>query len=282
MAYRTIFLGLGIAAALRAGAASADDPTARLLLERAQRADAFTLGVQQSIEHRRAGTLGPRQQLELDARQRDQRQEQDALFYRQAIGTYAPAGDTARRLETMRGEQERQEQLSRFRFEAESLPGGKSPTPALRPPLAPTLVTVPIPRAPADPARVAAMPSARPVGAGPLAEIRRVEHDADALWRAALARDWNAAQDALGDVRRSVEALRSDRFTAAYAQNGGRADALSVVLDRLDTAIAGAEIPLGARDAPSAMDLANHLMLTAAELVPDIVAARERRSIRRK
>ena len=118
MSHRTVIRGLGIAAALAAGAALGDDSTSRLLLERAQRADAFTLGVQQSMDSARAGTLGPRERLELDTRQRDQRRQQDALFYRQQILTHTPATDIQRRTETMRGEQERQEQLSRYRFES--------------------------------------------------------------------------------------------------------------------------------------------------------------------
>jgi hypothetical protein len=280
MAHGTILLGLGVAAALAAGVARGDDPTARLLLERAQRADAFTLGVQQSIESARAGNLAPRERLELDARQRDQRQAQDALFYRQRMQTYTPASGTERRAEAMRAEQDRQEQLSRFRFEAASPPG--SPSLAPRPPLAPTIVTAPIPRAPADPARVAAMPGATPVAAEPLATIRRLEHDADALWRAALAGDWNAAQGVRADLRGSVAVLRSDRFKTEYAKSGGRLDTLSAVLDRLDAALAGAEIQLAARDAPSAMRLANELMLTAADLVPDVAAARDRQAIGRK
>ncbi len=280
MTRRTILLGLGTATALAAGVAFADDATERLLLERAQRADAFTLGVQQSMESGRAGSLAPHERLELDARQREQRQAQDALFYRQRIQTYAPASGSERRAEAMRAAQDRQEQLSRFRFEAASPPDGESAAPLS--PLAPTIVTAPIPRAPADPARVEAMPGAQAVAPEALATIRRVEHDADALWRAALAQDWNAAQDALADIRVSVETLRSDRFQADYVASGGRDDVLAAVLVRLDATITGAETQLGARDAPSAMHLANALMLTAAELVPEIVAAREHQSIGQK
>lgn len=275
-----ILYGLGIATALAARAASADDATARLLLERAQRADAFTLGVQQSMESARAGSnRHPRERLELDARQRDQRQAQDTLFYRQSIQTYTPASGAERRAEAMRAEQDRQEQLSRFRFEAASPPGSASPTRTPQPPLAPTIVTAPIPRAPADPALVEAMPGARAVSPAPLAQIRRVEHGAGALWQAALARDWNAAQATLADVRGRVDALRSDRFKAEYAESGGRVDVLAAVLVRLDATIIGAETQLGARDAFSAMQLANALMLTAAELVPDLAGVRDRHSI---
>ena len=279
MTRRTILLGLGISAALAPGVAFADDATERLLLERAQRADAFTLGVQQSMERGRAGSLGPGERLELNTRQRDQRQAQDALFYRQRIQTYAPASGSERRLEAMRADQDRQEQLSRFRFEAASPPGGQPRAPAPLQPVAPTIVTAPIPRTPADPALVAAMPGMKTVAAELLAQIRRVEHDADALWRAALARDWNAAQDALADIRGSVDALRSDHFQAGYVESGGRVDLLAAVLVRLDATSTGAETRLGERDAASAMHLANALMLTAAELVPDIAGVRDRHSI---
>jgi hypothetical protein len=277
MAHRTILLGLGVAAALAAGAARCDDPTARLLLERAQREAAFTLGVQQSLENARAGNLGPRERLELDARQRDQRAAQDALFYRQTIQTYSPAMDLQRRSEAMRAAQERQEQLSRFRFEAASTPAGNAAVPA---PLAPpTIVTAPIPRAVAGPA---AMPGVKPARPEALVKIRRIENGAGTLWGAALAGDWDAAKDVLDDLRRGVDELRSDAFKAKYAEGGGRINTLAAVLDRLDAMLAVTETDMSARDAASVMHRANALMLTAAKLVPDITRPVARQSIGRK
>jgi hypothetical protein len=268
MALRTILLGLGLAAALFAGVALGDDPTSRALLERQQQSDAFARQLQQSLESARAGNLGPGERLELDARQLDQRQRQDELFYRQQVQTNSPDTGALRDAEAMRADQERQQQLSRFR--SEPALGGEPPALAPAPLVDPTLVTAPISRAPADPALVAALPGANPARPAPLVMIRRVEDEADTLWRAALAGDWSAVQRALGDVRASVNTLRSDRFKAEYAESGGRVDALSAVLDRLDTAISGAETQLGARDAASVMRSANELMLTAAELVPGI------------
>lgn len=268
----TILFVMGVAAALAAGIALGDDPASQLLLERAQRADAFTLGVQQSMENAHAGKLGARERLELETRQRDQRQKQDALFYQQQIQTTVPASEIERRAEAMRAEQDRQDQLSRFRFDAATSVKRKPPAPAGV--VAPTIVTAPIPRAPASPAVVAAMPGARPLPPEPLAMIRRVEHDADTLWRAALAGDWNAVQAILGDVRGGVDSLRSDRFKANYAESGGRADALAAILDRLDAVLARAEIELGAGDAHSLMRSANALMLAAAELVPEIACSK--------
>jgi len=279
MTHRTILLGLGVAAMLAAGAAGGDDPTSRLLLERAQRESAFTLSVQQSLENARAGTLGPRERLELDARQRDQREAQDALFDRQRIQTYSPAIGIQRRAEAMRAAQERQEQLSRFRFEAASTPTRRSSLPAPAPRIAPAIVTAPIPRAPAGPA---AMPGGEPARPEALAKIRRLENAAGTLWGAALAGDWDAAKSVLGDLRRGVDALRSDAFEADYAESGGRVNTLAAVLDRLDAAISGAEIEIGARDAASVMHRANALMLTAARLVPDITRPVARQSIGRK
>ena len=118
------------------------------------------------------------------------------------------------------------------------------------------------------------MPSAQPDQPQALTQIRRAEYEAATLWQAALAGDWSAAQSALDDVRGSVDALRSVRFKAEYAASGGRLDVLSAVLDRLDAAIAGAETRLATRDAGSLMGIANELLLTAAELVPDIAPTR--------
>jgi len=270
MAGKSIFRALAVVAALAPGAALGDDPISRALLERAQREDAFSLGVQQSMERAHAGTLGARERLELDARQRDQRQQQDALFYQQQMRSYTPVSPPFRHAETMRDKQEREDQLSRFRFDSTTAPTKTLPVPA--PVVSPTIGTAPIPRAPADPAVVASMRGAQPAQPGPLATIQRVEHDADTLWRTALAGDWAAAQAALDELGHSVDALRSDRFGADYAQSGGKAERLAAVLDRLDDALSGAAIELAARDADALMHRANALLLTAAELVPDIAA----------
>jgi len=128
-----------------AGVAHADDPTARALLLRQQQSDNFSLQLQQSIQSFRAGSMTPQQRLEFDALQRGQRMQQDELNYRQQILQGQPnAGSEAlRRAEMLRFEQDRQNQLSRFRSEGEP--------PALPPARAPGLVepgvaTAPVPR----------------------------------------------------------------------------------------------------------------------------------------
>jgi len=260
--------GLAVVAALLTSTALGDDPTQRALLERAQREAAFSLGVKQSMERAQAGALGPREQLELEARHRAQREQQDALFYRQQIRTYTPVNPAFRPAESMRAAQEREDQLSRFRFESTTAPKGAPAAGA--PVVSPAIGTAPVPRAPADAAAVAAMRGAHPAQSASLAAIQRVEHDADRLWRTALAGEWGAAQGALEILRASVDALRDARFAADYADSGGRPALLSAVLVRLDEALSGAAIELGARDADALMQRANALMLTAAELVPDI------------
>jgi len=271
MAGRWFLFVLGIAGA---GVALGDDATDRALLERAQRENAFTLGVQQSIESGQAGKLGPRERLELETRQREQREKQDALFYQQKMQTYAPASDLERRAGEMRAKQEREDQLSRFRFEAASPPKGNAPAPG---PVTPSIGTAPVSRGPVTPAVAAAMPSPHPAPAEPLAMIRRVEHDADLLWRSALAGDWGAARSALGDVHDGIDTLRGERFKSLYAKSGGRAQALAAVLARLDGTVSGAETQLGARDADALMRSANTLTLIAAELVPEMIPARSER-----
>ncbi len=145
MLNRRILIGLGIAAL--ASAAGADDLASRAVRERQQQSDAFSLQLQQSIQSFRAGNLPPQQRLELDALQRDQRLRQDELFYRQQVGTNSPAtGGALRRAEAMRAEQERQQQLSRFRSDAAPA-AGREPT-AQQPArlVDPTVVTAPVPR----------------------------------------------------------------------------------------------------------------------------------------
>jgi hypothetical protein len=145
--------GLGIPAALLLSVASAQtaDPATRALLERQQQSDAFSLQLQHSILHLRAGNLAPRERLELESLQQDQRLRQSDTFYRQQIQqqqtqqTIGP-GNALRDAETMRFNQDRQQELSRFRWEAErATPVGGSSYLAL-PPVKPGVVTAPIPR----------------------------------------------------------------------------------------------------------------------------------------
>jgi hypothetical protein len=141
---RQILIGLGFAAL--ASAAGADDLASRAVRERQQQSDAFSLQLQQSIQSFRAGNLPPQQRLELDALQRDQRLRQDELFYRQQVETNSPNPGALRRAEAMRAEQERQQQLSRFRSDAapaaEREPAAQQPTRLVDP----TIVTAPVPR----------------------------------------------------------------------------------------------------------------------------------------
>jgi hypothetical protein len=111
----TAIVAAGLAAALSAGIAVGQDAASQALREREQQSDAFDLQLQQSLQRFRAGDLGPSERLELDALQRGQRQQQDDLFYRQQLEANSPASDAERRAETMRDEQEREQQLSGFR-----------------------------------------------------------------------------------------------------------------------------------------------------------------------
>jgi len=139
-----ILLGLGIAAA--ASAAGADDLASRAVRERQQQSDAFSLQLQQSIQSFRAGNLPPQQRLELDALQRDQRLRQDELFYRQQVDTNPPNPGALRRADAMRAEQERQQQLSRFRSDAAQAAEGERAVQQPLPLVDPTVVTAPVPR----------------------------------------------------------------------------------------------------------------------------------------
>jgi hypothetical protein len=135
--------------AVTAGIAHAQvqDPTARALLQRQQQSDDFALQLQQSIQSFRAGPMTPQQRLDFDALQRGQRMQQNELNYRQEIQQAQPGGpgtDALRRAELMRFEQERQNQLSRFRSEAEP------PAPVdsrVHPLVEPGVTTAPVPRA---------------------------------------------------------------------------------------------------------------------------------------
>ena len=264
MTRKTILLGLGIAAALAAGIASGDDLGSRAVRERQQHSDAFDLQLQQSLQSSRGGNLGPGQQAELYSRQLGQRQQQDELFYRQQVQANSPSTDAGRRAEALRDEQERQQQLSRFRSDP-AAPGPIAGRPA---PLAdPTVVRGSVARAPAEAMDAAvASPGADLSRPGALAAVRRIESAADVLWQAALRRDWSAAQIALDYARQSVNALRSDRFKAEHADRGGDAESLAAGLDRLDAAIVGVEVPLDARDAAAVMHGADELQMAAGDL----------------
>jgi hypothetical protein len=129
-----------------AGVAHAQDPAARALLLRQQQSDDFALQLQQSIQSQRAGPMTPQQRLDFDALQRGQRMQQDELNYRQQIQQAQPGapGDSAlRRAELLRFEQDRQNQLSRFRWEGEQQPPAATPT---RPLVEPGVATAPVPR----------------------------------------------------------------------------------------------------------------------------------------
>ncbi len=91
------------------------------------------------------------------------------------------------------------------------------------------------------------------------AALAALERQADALFAAAAKRDWTGAKIALDTAKDGVGVLRTQRFEAAYADAGGRMEALYAARHRLDTAVAEADIALGATDGPSAMRSANQL-----------------------
>ncbi len=126
--------------------ACADDPAARALLLRQQQSDAFSLQLQQSIQSFRAGPMTPQQRLDFDALQRGQQFQQRDLEYRQQIQQAQPSApntDALRRAELLRFEQERQNQLSRFRWEGEPPARPMETPPSVR---EPTVETAPVPR----------------------------------------------------------------------------------------------------------------------------------------
>ena len=128
-----------------AGLAHAQDPAARALLLRQQQSDDFALQLQQSLQSHRAGPMTPQQRLDFDALQRGQRMQQNELNYRQQIQQAEPrAGDSAlRRAEILRFEQDRQNQLSRFRWEGEQPAPVATPRHSL---VEPGVATAPVPR----------------------------------------------------------------------------------------------------------------------------------------
>jgi len=141
-----IGLVLGAMLALSAATAYGDDLASRAVLQRQQQSDAFALQLQQSLQSARSGSLTPQQRLEFDALQRDQRFRQDDAFYRQQIQRnttpVAPGNEALRRAEALRFEQDRQQQLSRFRAESEPpAPPAARPAPLVDPGVATAPVT---------------------------------------------------------------------------------------------------------------------------------------------
>jgi hypothetical protein len=91
------------------------------------------------------------------------------------------------------------------------------------------------------------------------AALAALERQADALFAAAAKRDWTGAKIALDTAKGGVDVLRTQRFEGAYADAGGRMEALYAARHRLDTTVAEADIALGATDGPAAMRSANRL-----------------------
>jgi hypothetical protein len=106
------------------------------------------------------------------------------------------------------------------------------------------------------------MPTAQPKPAAPnpaRATLATLDRQADALFAAAAKRDWTGAQIALDGAKGSVDALRTNAFVGAYADAGGRMEALYAARHRLDTAVAAVDIAIGAADGASAMQNANRI-----------------------
>ena len=112
-------------------------------------------------------------------------------------------------------------------------------------------------------AAILAAPSAAVAQATPSnparAGLAALERQAEALFAAAARRDWTGAKIALDGAKGGVDVLRTQRFMGAYADAGGRMEALYAARHRLDTAVAEADIALGATDGPAAMRSANRL-----------------------
>jgi hypothetical protein len=91
------------------------------------------------------------------------------------------------------------------------------------------------------------------------AALATLDRQADALFASAARRDWTGARIALDGTKTAVDALRAPAFEGAYADAGGRMEALYAARHRLDAATAEADIAVGATDGPSAMRSANRL-----------------------
>jgi hypothetical protein len=89
--------------------------------------------------------------------------------------------------------------------------------------------------------------------------LAALDRQADALFAAAAKRDWTGVKIALDGAKGGVDVLRTQAFQGAYADAGGRMEALYAARHRLDTAVAETDIALGAADGPSAMRSANQL-----------------------
>jgi hypothetical protein len=145
----------GVSAALGFSAAGAQtsDPGARALLERQQQSDAFSLQLQQWMQQPRALGLPQRERQALDALHHDQQLRQSDSFYRQQIQQLqtqqaTEPGNGLREAEAMRFQQDRLQDLSRWRWQAEqAAPGGGAAEPPLVP-VQPGIVTAPVPRGP--------------------------------------------------------------------------------------------------------------------------------------
>lgn len=116
---------------------------------------------------------------------------------------------------------------------------------------APCLAIAQTAAAPSNPARVA---------------LATLDRQADALFAAAAKRDWTGARIALDGTKAAVDALRAQSFEGAYADAGGRMEALYAARHRLDAATAEADIAVGATDGPSAMRSANRLTEVVGQL----------------
>lgn len=162
---RVAALGIVAALALSRAGAQTPDPAVRALLERQQQSDAFTLQLQQWMQRQRAPGLLQGERQALEALHHDQQLRQSESFYRQQVQQLQtqqalPVGSALREAETMRFDQERQQDLSRWRWQAQqAAPGSRAAEP--RPsPVQPGIVTAPVPRG-------ARKPAPQPSDAGP-------------------------------------------------------------------------------------------------------------------
>jgi hypothetical protein len=107
-------------------------------------------------------------------------------------------------------------------------------------------------------ASVGAYAQARPTHPARQA-LATLDARADALFAAVAKRDWTGAQVALDATKGAVNALRGQAFESAYADAGGTMEAVYAARHRLDTAVAEADIAIGASDGPGALRSANRI-----------------------
>jgi hypothetical protein len=132
---RALITGVGFAGALALAAARAQtaDPGGRALLERQQQSDAFALQLQQWTQRQRASGLAPRDRQALESLHHDQQLRQSESFYRQQAQQLhtqhaAPPESGLRQAEMKRFEQDRLQDLSRWRWQAaHQAPAPESP-----------------------------------------------------------------------------------------------------------------------------------------------------------